>query len=462
MAVPDELDLFRAHFEKLPGAAFIWQRDGDDFRVIATNFAGEHFGDSRVAGVIGCTSREMSEFDPDFHDHLHRAVTADEILEKEGDVRFVAGLVRRVVTTFVPLSPDIVVVHARDVTDQRALERRLRESEARLRALIEAIPDSILRMDADARILDVHYPRSLDPPPWDPTDLIGRKVGEFYGPQAQELQSYYNREAIRTGAMQIFEIRLPGAERPVHLESRVVRIDDREVVVTSRDVSERAELEGRQVIREQQERSRLSREIHDGLAQLLTGANLQLEHVARCLADSGLAHADALESVAGLIRQAVGQARDLSRGLSPVPHGTQLFEALKLAAHHAERSLGLMCRFTGEGRDEDIGQLAVAHLYRIAQESITNAVRHGFANEIELRCVIDDERLTLSIEDDGRGMPDGDVDTRGIGLRNMRYRARALGGELRLDGSVAGGGARVRCVCPLPAVRDTDWSVGAA
>ena len=96
------------------------------------------------------------------------------------------------------------------------------------------------------------------------------------------------------------------------------------------------------------------------------------------------------------------------------------------------------------------------------REPRTSEVLRVQANEIELRCVIDDERLTLSIEDDGRGMPDGDVDTRGIGLRNMRYRARALGGELRLDGSVAGGGARVRCVCPLPAVRDTDWSVGAA
>jgi signal transduction histidine kinase len=243
----------------------------------------------------------------------------------------------------------------------------------------------------------------------------------------------------------------------VHLESRVVRIDDNEVVVTSRDISDRAEVEGRQMIREQRELSRLSHEIHEGLAQLLTGAHLSLECLRRGLESESPAHSAALKEVGDMIRQAVRQAQNLSQNVSRVPPGTGLFDALYLAVHHAKQHYAARCEFVGCGPDDGVSQVATAHLYQIAQEAIRNAVRHGGARKIRLACAVDSDSLTLSIEDDGDGLPEAIDESYGIGIRMMRYRARAIGGTLAIEDSRTGQGAVVRCVCPLVSVSDEGW-----
>ena len=442
-------DLFRLHFDRLPGAAFIWRRDGDDFRIVALNEAAAVFGDREASSLIGWSATQMGALDPEFPVFLNQAAAGGEIITQESDRRMQSGITRRVIDTYVPLSPDMVVVHSRDVTGERETEGRLRASEARFRALVEAMPDTLLRMDAEARILDVHFPKSMESPPWDPEELIGRTVGDFYGPRAQTQQAHYNREAIRTGETQLFEVRMPTQQGDMFLESRVVRVGENEVVVTVRDVSEHAELEERQVISEQRELNRLSREIHDGLAQVLVGASLRLSTVRKSLEQNGSELVQALDSVGELIGEAVSQARDLSKGLSPVPQNTPLFDALNIAARYAEQGLGIRCEFSHRGKDDAVGEFAVTHLYRIAQEAMTNAVRHGRATRVALNCDVAADWLVLSIEDDGSGLSDN-LDSGGIGIRNMRYRARKIGGQIRLENAGNGRGARLECSCQLP------------
>ncbi len=449
-----DADHYLQLFERLPGAAFILKRQGGAFLIVAHNKAGETFGDHAVASLIGRPADALEPYDPSFTKYLERAAATGETLEKEDFVRFQSGLVRRIHAAFVPLSPDIVVVHGRDVTVEREREARFHQSEALLRVLFAVHPDSIMRMDANARILEVHYPAAMDPRPFEPEQLIGHTVGDFFGPQAQETQVFYNKEAIRTGQMQCFEVRFPDGDRLVHLEARVGRISDDEVLVISRDVSDRAEHEDNEIIREREEKGRLSREIQDGLAQILVGADLQIDNVRRCLEQEGSPHAVTLRNACDLILQAVGQARDLSSGVSPIPHGTALFEALRTAAHHAERRLKVRCSFRGKGADSIVGQVATTHLYRIVEEAIAHAVRHRSATVIEIDCTIDHEKLVLSVRDDGAGLAHASDTDAGIGLKNMRYRARSIGGEIKLCELSSGACTELRFACSIAAFSD--------
>jgi signal transduction histidine kinase len=96
-----------------------------------------------------------------------------------------------------------------------------------------------------------------------------------------------------------------------------------------------------------------------------------------------------------------------------------------------------------------LDETAATHLYRIAQEALTNVIRHSLATEVKIQLETNEEELLLKIEDNGRGFmqypPEG---ANGLGLKIMRYRAQMLGGDLVLE-AAPNGGASVRCSCPL-------------
>jgi signal transduction histidine kinase len=107
----------------------------------------------------------------------------------------------------------------------------------------------------------------------------------------------------------------------------------------------------------------------------------------------------------------------------------------------------LNCRAT------KLGEVAIAHLYRIAQEAITNAVRHGHATAIELSCRCNETSLLLRVADNGSGFKRRADDGEGLGLRLMRHRARAIGGEVAIAPREEGG-TLVTCICMLRELAD--------
>lgn len=200
-----------------------------------------------------------------------------------------------------------------------------------------------------------------------------------------------------------------------------------------------------------EERYRLSREIHDGLAQMLGALGLELERVERSLA-AGHEHAahESLRAARDAAAEAYVAVREAIEGLRAtiaVPGG--LVAALReYAADFAART-GLIVECVGPEEPMTLPAETALHLLRIAQEALTNIRRHAHARHVWLRLALADGWLELSITDDGRGfdpaLPRG---RRHLGLATMRERARALGGQFTLATS-PGAGTRVIVRLPL-------------
>ncbi len=201
-----------------------------------------------------------------------------------------------------------------------------------------------------------------------------------------------------------------------------------------------------------EERYRLSREMHDGVAQTLGYLGLQAERLERLLTEG---RTESLRAELTELRQAIAEAyqevREAIDGLRlSVDEPGGLIKALCAHLEDFERRTGLEIKYTGP---EDVGALApevTLQLLRIAQEALANVRRHAQARHVQVQLIRVDDHLELTVADDGHGfdprLPQG---RRGIGLSSMRERARSIGGKLTVA-SNPGAGTRVTVRVPLP------------
>ena len=141
-----------------------------------------------------------------------------------------------------------------------------------------------------------------------------------------------------------------------------------------------------------------------------------------------------------MIDQSITQARDLARGLQPVTlDANGLVSALKALAEKVEDMFHVSCLFVCDGPCLVPDNNVATHLFRIAQEAISNAVKHGKARTIIVDLLENAGELFLTIKDDGIGLQRAAGKPHGMGLRTMDYRARVIGGTLRVQPSEKGG-----------------------
>jgi two-component system, NarL family, sensor histidine kinase UhpB len=195
----------------------------------------------------------------------------------------------------------------------------------------------------------------------------------------------------------------------------------------------------RAVAAQEGERLRVARELHDELGQTLTAIALRAEHAA---VDGG--HADALADIATAVQRSVNDVRRIARELRP-----EALDDLGLV-----NALIAMCaRAAPEGQPRirrefaaDLPALGAESdlvVYRVAQEAVTNAVRHARASTVALALTGEDGRVVLRVHDDGVGLPEPFEE--GIGITGMRERALLVGADLALS-SMPGQGTEVRLV----------------
>jgi signal transduction histidine kinase len=182
----------------------------------------------------------------------------------------------------------------------------------------------------------------------------------------------------------------------------------------------------------------------------LTGIALMLRGMAGRMANDYPQILPEVENITRLVNNAIESSRALARGLSPVNlERGGLQDALEGLAMHASEVYAVPTHFSQRLRAaRPLNPEVANHLYRIAQEAVSNAVRHGKARTIRLHLSSARAKVTLAITDDGVGMPAEAMEATGMGLKIMQYRARILGGEVRIEGVVPNG-TRIVCDCPV-------------
>ena len=199
------------------------------------------------------------------------------------------------------------------------------------------------------------------------------------------------------------------------------------------------------------ERRRIGQDLHDGLGQHLTGVAFLSKALEQRLAAKSLPEAADATRIASLVSESIGQSRALAKGLSPVGlEDGGLAGALSQLAASTTSVFGIEC-VSKCNESIELNNLAIAtHLYRIAQEAINNAIRHGKATRIGIELETSNHRLRLSVQDNGKGILPR-PDSGGMGLQIMNFRARMIGGTLDVQRQNTGG-TIVKCAAPLPPV----------
>lgn len=225
--------------------------------------------------------------------------------------------------------------------------------------------------------------------------------------------------------------------------------DMRLIIATGIDLTENKRLENAVIEISAREQRRIGQDLHDGLGQHLTGIAFLTKVQEHKLAEKSLPEAAEAAKIVHLVNEAVHKTRELARGLLPVlsgPHG--LVSALQEWASEVEDIFRIECRLECDDLVSGPDDGAANHLFRIAQEAVHNAIRHGKARKVVMTLRDDGEQGVLTIYDEGCGIRFDRSSCSGMGLRIMDYRARMIGGSLTIE-RAGERGTLVACLFPL-------------
>jgi PAS domain S-box-containing protein len=348
----------------------------------------------------------------------------------------------------------------RDIAEDEtraALARR----ERALEDLFEEAPVGLLVLSREGRILQANR-AFLDLLQRPARGVIGRNLERFHPDDAlldRLLDLLSHRHTVHTQPMQFRDAR--GNLRPALADANALFEDGRFVHSRwfIRDISQRKRLERELIELSERERRQFAQELHDGLGQQLGGVGYLVNVLRERLAERGAPEADEAARISALVRNAIEQTRRVARGLSPIrsePEG--LMGALAELAAQTSEWFRVRCRFLCPSVVLLTDPVLAAHLFRIAQEAVNNALKHAHPHAIDIRLRRDPRRVILSVSDDGKGIGPISPARLGLGLRIMQYRAGLVHGTLVVRRR-KGRGTRVACAAPI---HDPDRRDGSA
>ncbi len=338
---------------------------------------------------------------------------------------------------------------ARRRAERQRAASALRESAERLRAILDTAVEGIITIDEHGLIESVN--RAAEKIfGYSAAELIGQNVSLLMPSPHRERHDEYLRNYLRTGQAKIIGIgrevtgrRKNGSVFPMDLSVSEVRLADRRLFTGFiRDITERKRLEKEILEISERERRRIGHDLHDGLCQHLTAIELKSQVLAQKLAHRSREAAERAAEIARNVRDAISQTRQLARGLSPVTFESEgLMAALQELAVNTTTLFRVNCRFACHPPVPVQDSAAATHLLRIAQEAVSNALKHGQARHIDLTLERTRDKIVLRVSDDGCGLPKDFAAQRqkGMGLRIMQSRAGMMAGTLALERNPAGG-----------------------
>ncbi len=224
----------------------------------------------------------------------------------------------------------------------------------------------------------------------------------------------------------------------------------RQIYAIARDVTPHKNLEREILVTSDREKERLGRELHDGLCQNLAGIAALSAALSRKLAVSAESGAVEAAGITRLLNEAIGHARDLARGLHQVGlEHLGLAAVLEAFAANVRALFPVSCTFQCNRPSLGLDPEVETHLYRIAQEAVSNAITHGRGKRIKISLSFRNRRGVLSIRDDGVGISKKSLAGISIGMHSMAYRSRSIGGALQVR-RLAPRGTEVTCAFRLP------------
>ncbi len=338
----------------------------------------------------------------------------------------------------------------------RALNRELakREADARLTELVRRSTDLIVVVDSGG-LISYASPATQSLLGVAPELIQHTAAVELFGTaHAAALRALLERSANHPDAIADLELRVQrrdGKPRSYRLSAANQIRNEliQGIVLTATDVTEQRVLEREVLDAASRERIRLSAEIHDGLGQELVGITMLLHGASKARdADTNTLRGHVQAAVLHLNR-VVGGARDLARGLWPlgVVRGS-LGGALGRLVPDPSAALAVCLHVDPHLEGGAIDEVCADHLYRIAQEAVSNALRHSGCTRIDIALRRTGTGAVLEISDNGRGFDTPPPENQGLGSRLMAYRARIIGATLQVQ-HARNEGTRVTATLPL-------------
>src|SRR5579859_1447960 len=381
------------------------------------------------------------------------------IITGQGDERVAVDLMKRGARDYLVKDVDFlqfVPAVVKRALEQLDKERRLAEAEEQVhlvRSVIEQGFSAVLICSAELPDLKVIYfnPSFAQATGYTAEAVIGKPLSALAGLRHvhEQLQA-----GLPSGARFLDEISTYQTARGERWgEWRVGPVQDKQGkhthwLIIFRDITERRRLEKEILEISDKERRRLGQDLHDGLCQHLAGIELMSQVLHQKLLTRSKAEANRASEIARYVREAISQTRSLARGLAPVTLESEgLASALQELAANTEKMFNISCQIQCQGPLGNVPSATATHLYRIAQEAVSNAIRHGKATVVVVDLFSKGGQLLLKVFDNGSGFSKEAPRSQGMGLRIMRYRAGMIGGVLSFAPNPAGG-ALVTCLVP--------------
>lgn len=322
-------------------------------------------------------------------------------------------------------------------------------------AILDTAVDGIITIDTKSRIT-LFNQAAQKIFGYKETEVLGKNISMLMPEPYRADHDSYMQHYVSTGRKKIIGsgremtgLRKDGKTFPLYLAvSEFNSSEGTSFAGIVRDISDQRRLEQEVLKISDHERRRIGQDLHDGLGQMLTGIGLMSRSLEKKLERDQSAAVEQAGEITRLIRKADKYAKNLSRGLLPVDFEVRgLVTSLERLAANAERMFGITCTFREENPPVFHDSTIVEHLFRIAQEAISNAVKHGLSSEVHLELFATPEYACLRVTDNGNGFSRHWHEKKGSGMDIMQFRARLIGANLNISNREEGG-ARLNCILP--------------
>jgi PAS domain S-box-containing protein len=419
--------------------AWRWDRARDAFEFAIVDGQQEH-----LPSVFPSMKKMMMRVHPADRHALGRAIDNafqyQAEVQKEFRLKTGSGRYRWYAAIARPLFDDGDVPRGlvgvvQDVTARRDSEVRLRRSEELLRVTTANTADILVLIDTALRVRFINKNVGA----LSMQQIIGREIGILLPPAAREGVLDKLRHLLKTGETVAYEFESAEGDQVQYVENRAVLVCDdgigTGISISMRDITERKRLEQEILDVSGRERQSIGRDLHDGLGQELTGVALMLRGLEKRVQARCPEAVESVNEIIGLVNHSIESARSLARGLLPVRTETGgLAFALRELASRSRDLYGLEVNFRAEVWPElNLDETTASHMYRMAQEALTNSARHGHATLVDIYLLVTLNTFLLRITDNGEGIRLPPSPFTGMGLKIMKYRAGMIGARFEIS-----------------------------